>query len=356
MAFNLNDLGNSLSSSSDQVKSAAQTKSSLVATGVKDSLVAVDGYGKTTQGVLSTMTNTILGKLSDAKNFLLNTKIADLGSLNDALATASQVKSDAMDLANQLSSEIGQSISTVKGISDDVINSATDTLRTINDTVDSTFNEINGTLSTTINAASDITNTNNFLSSINTLLNDAELTFNNLQDKLSLTALKSSILQQAAYLGLSNVIDRVYQSDPGNTILTGSLGDSLESALTSGNLELIKTMVNNLGGVYVLQRSPDAVQTILQNYRFTSVVSANDYVAMANDLIAVLNTIDPNWNKSASVNVGHRLNVFRSISANAKTILMTLQDYRYQITVVQQYPDTDILSLAKSNYAYIALN
>ena len=355
MAINLNDISNSVSQSASQAKSVAQTKSSLVSTGIKDTLVAVDGYGKSTSTVLSNMTNTILGKLSDTKNFLLNTKIADLGSLNDALTAASQVKADATALANQLSSEIGQSINTVKGISDSVINSATSTLSTINNTVDSTFNAVNGGISSTINSASSILNANNFITSVNTLLSSAKLTFENLEDKLSMTALKSSILQQAAYLGLTNVIDSVYASDSTNTTLTGALGDSLESALASGNITLVKSMVNNLGGTYIIQRSPTAIQLILQNYRFTTTVSVNDYGALATELITVLNSIDANWNTSQSVNSGHMLSVFRSISSSAKAVLMTLPEYQYQITVVPHYSDSDVLSAARSQYTYIAL-
>lgn len=354
MALNVGDYVNTLSNSAQTAKSAAQTQTSLVATGVKDTMVAVDGYGKTTESVLSNMKNTILGKLSDTKNYLLNTSISDLGSLNDMLKQASQVKEDVTAYTSQLSNEIGQNISTVRGISDELINSATSTLQTINNTVDNTFSDINGAVYQ-INSASDILGVNNFISSVQTLLNTAEGTLNTLEDRLSMTALKSSILQQASYLGLSNVITSVYQSDKGNPTLTATLGDSLPSALASGNLELIKSMVDNLGGVYILQKAPDAIQQILQNYRFGKVVSPNDYGTYTTSLISVLNQIDPNWNKSEFKPTGHQLEIFRSVSANAKTLFNTVPEYAYQIAVVTHYSQNDILTLAKQQYQYIAL-
>ncbi|WP_107333887.1 hypothetical protein [Klebsiella pneumoniae] len=354
MALDVSNFVDTLSNSASTAKAAAQTQSSLVATGVKDSMVAVDGYGKTTANVLSNMKNTLLGKLSDTKNYLLNTKISDLGSLNDLLTQASQVKQDASAFTAQLSSEIGQSISTVKGISDEVINGATSTLQEINNTVDSTFNDINGGVYQ-LNSAGDILGANNLINSVKTLLDSAEYTFQNLEDKLSITALKSSILQQAAYLGLSNVVSSVYSSDSSNPTLTAAMGDSLPTVLASGNLTLVKTMVESLGGTYILQKAPDAVQQVLQNYKFGKVVDANSYSSYATELVTVLAMIDPRWNSSQFTPAGHRLDVFRSISSNAKTVLNTLPEYAYQIAVVQHYSDNDILTLAKQQYSYIAL-
>lgn len=354
MALGVSNYVKTLSNSAQTAKAAAQTQSSLVATGVKDSMVAVDGYGKETKTVLSNMKNMVLGKLAETKNYLLNTTISDLGSLNDLLTQASAVKKDISEYTSQLSNEIGQSISTVKGISDEVINGATSTLQEINSTVDSTFSDINGAV-TQLTSAGDILNANNLISSVNTLLANADMTFQNLEDKLSMTALKSSILQQASFLGLSNVVSAVYSSDSSNPTLTAAMGDSLPTVLASGNLSMVKAMVESLGGVYILQKAPDAVQQILQNYRFGKVIDANQYSTYATELVSVLSSIDPRWNASQFTPTGHRLSVFRNISTNAKTVLNTLPEYAYQIAVVQHFTENTVVGLAKQQYTFIAL-
>lgn len=353
MAITLNGIGDTLSKSASTVKSQAQTGSSLVSTGVKDTLVAVDGYGKTTAQVLSNTKNTILGKLAATKNYLLSTSIGDLGSINDALAQASAIKAEATSYVSQISASVGQTISTVKGVSDDVINTANSVMNEINTGVQSTFSAIDGTISQ-INSGTSILDANNLLSSVNRLVS-IETQFNTLVDSLSATSLKASILQRASYLGLSNIITSVYQSDSSNTTLTSALGDSLEQALTSGNITLIKSMAENLGSTYVLQRAPTAIQLILQNYTFATTYTANDYDTLAKELIGVLDLIDPNWNSSGVAYLGKNLSIFRNISTKAKNILLTQSGYAYQITIANHFSAAEPVPLAKTQYSYIAL-
>lgn len=353
MAINLNDLGNQLGSSSEAVKSSGQTGSSLVTTTAKDSLLAVDGYGKTSVEVLSTMKNTILNRITETRNYLMNTQIADLGSLNDALSSAAELKKQATDYTSALSGAIGQSISTVKGVSDGLVNAANQTMNEINNGIDSTYSTINGQV-TQLSGGTSAFQANNFLSSINTILNDTSNRFESLVDRLSVTSLKASILQQASYLGLSNVITSVYASDANNPTLTEALGQTLEQSLSSGNITLIRTLAETLGGVYILQKVPTAITLVLQNYTFASAYSVNEYDTLAKELIAVLVLIDPNWNKSGYAKFGSQLSIYRSISSKAKNVLLTQPGYAYAIYASTHFSESNPLTLARANYPYVA--
>lgn len=355
MALNVNSLADTLTKSADSVKSSAQTSTSLIATSAKDKLVAVDGYSKTTTQTLTSMKNGVLDSLSATKNYLMNTQIADLGSLSDALASAVAVKNNAMSNIAQISSYIGQATSTVKGIEDSVINVASDTINTLNQSVNSTFSTVNGTVSSLTSGVSVLT-ANNFLTSINTLLDSAKLSFDSLEDKLSETALKASILQYASQLGLSSVVDSVYNSDPTNATLTAALGTSLPTTFSSGNLQLINSAVANLGSTYILNALPNAVTLVLSNYTFDSTITADMYPAQAAALVATLASIDPNWDKSAGVYLGSNLQVFSSISAKAKTVLSTLGDYNRRIAVVAHYTASPMMSIARTYYPYLAVS
>lgn len=355
MALNINSLSDTLSKSASSVKSTAQTSSSLIATSSKDSLVAVDGYNKSTVSVLTSMKNGVLDSLSATKNYLLNTKIADLGSLSDALASAAAVKNSAMNNIAQISAFVGQATSTVKGVEDSVINAASDTINTLNQSVNSTFSDVNGNL-TQLSSGASVFTANNFITSVKTLIGSADLTFQSLEDKLSETALKSSILQYAAQLGLSSVIDSVYGSDSNNATLTTSLGNSLASAFASGNLQLIDTMIKNLGAVYVLNTLPNAITILLQNYTFDSTVTADKYPAQATALVATLTSLNANWDKSESVYWGSNLEVFQGISTKAKTVLSTLGDYNRRIAIATHYTNTAIVPKAKTLYPYLAVS
>lgn len=355
MALNINSLADTLNKSAGTVKSSAQTSTSLIATSAKDKLVAVDGYSKTTTQTLTSMKNGVLDSLAATKNYLMNTKIADLGSLSDALADAAAVKNAALSNIAQISSYIGQATSTVKGVEDSVINVASDTINTLNQSVNSTFSTVNGVTSNLTSGVSVLT-ANNFLTSINTLLDSAKLSFDSLQDKLSETALKASILQYASQLGLSNVVDSVYNSDPTNPTLTAALGSSLPTTFSSGNLQLINSAVSNLGSTYILNALPNAVSLLLSNYTFDSTVTAEMYPAQAAALVATLVSIDPNWDKAGSVYLGSNLQVFTNISAKAKTVLSTLGNYNRLIAIATHFTASPIMSKARTYYPYLAVS
>lgn len=355
MGLNLNNLADSLSSSAGKSDSTGQTGTSLVSTTVKDNLVAVDGYGKSVSAVLTNMKNGVLDSLSKTKDYLFNTNIADLGSLNDLLKEATAVKNEATSNIQQISNFVGQSVSTVNGIETSVINQANNTINTLNQSVNNTFSDIDGTTQVLSNGAS-VLSANNFISSINTLLSNAELSFTSLKDRLSETALKASILGYATQLGLSNVVTTVYQSDSTSTTLTSALGSSLESAFNAGNLTMINTLITNLGATYVITTLPNAVTLLLQNYTFDSTITVDQYPTQAAALISTLTTLSPTWDKSSGTNLEDQLSVFVGISSKAALVLKTLPEYSRPIAVAAHYQDTDVLSLAKTQYTTLVFS
>ncbi|ATA65425.1 hypothetical protein 2050HW_00090 [Serratia phage vB_SmaM_ 2050HW] len=313
-------------------------------------MVAVDGYGKTQEQVLSNMRNGILDRLGATKDWLLNTKIFDLGSLNDALTSAKGIKDDATALTKQLSDEIGTNINSIRGISDNVISTATSTLNEINQSVNDTFSTING-VKYDVTAGTYGNVVNDFINSVNRLLYDGKQTYENIVDKFANDSLKGSILENSSSLGLTNIIDGVYQSDPGNPILMRSLSNGLEEALLTGDIRTINSIVHNLGANYVMVRHPNIIRDILTNYTYPVGTTPNEYKAEADVLIDTLNFLNPDWNKAVGAPYLNRnISVFRDASTKAKAVLISRPEYAYQIKIADRYPSQDINSIARTMY------
>ncbi|UQT03091.1 hypothetical protein TOTORO_02280 [Serratia phage vB_SmaS-Totoro] len=350
MSLTLDAFKSSVKDSASEVRDIAETSSSIFSTSVDDSLVAVDGYGKTQTQVLSNMRNGILDRLGATKDWLLNTSFLDLGSVNSALESAKGIKDNATSLTKQLSDEIGTNINSIRGISDSVIGAATTTLNDINQAVNDTFSTING-VKYGVTAGTYGNVVNDFIDSVNRLLYDGKSTYDNIVDKFANDSLKGSILQNSSYLGLTNVIDGVYQSDPGNPILMRSLSDGLDEALVTGDIRTISCIVKNLGADYVLVRHPNVVNEILANYTYPVGTTPNEYGEQADLLIDTLNYINPQWNDAVSAPyLKNNISVFRDASSKAKAVLGSRSKYAYQIKVIDHYPNQDINVLARGMY------
>lgn len=356
MSLSLDAFKGTVKDSAEQARSTAQTSTSIFSTSVKDTLVAVDGYGRKPEQVLSNMKNGILDKLGATKDWLLNTSIMDLGSLNDALATGKGIKDDVTNLTKQLSDEIGTNINNIRGISDGVIGAATSTLSELNQSVNDTFSTVNG-LVYDVRSGTQGNVVNDFLNSVNRLIYDGKSTFESVTDKFANNSLKGSILYNASSLGLTKVIDDVYQSDPGNSVFMRSLGDGLDEALYSGDIRTIDCIVRNLGADYVMITHPNIIQEILQNYSYPVGTTPNQYKDQADILIGTLNFLNPYWNDAVSApHMNRNLSVFKNASSKAKSVLMSRPEYAYQIKIADHYPASDITGAARSMYPMGAFN
>lgn len=353
------NLSSKLASFNQGVKSTGEVvgaTSTLVATKAKDTLVTVDGYGKSAVSTLTNMTNSIKNRIADAKNFLFNSPIGDLGSLNDALASAKAIKEDVNALTQQLSDSIDQTISTVKGISEDILNSANAELNFLNQIPYDQMTSPSGAFRVIMGATAP--EVNNLIESANRLIDLPGETLSRVTDKYSDIALRVSLIKNAGALGLMDVIDRVMQSDPNNIVYKVALIDQFDTAVMNGELTIINKMIDTLGVEFVLGRYPNAVGDILENFRFPLGLMAVDYPACKDDLLATLVKLNVNWDMSNSSHLKYRnLSVFSNASDATIKVLSTEPLYNRMMKVAAHFSTaTPLKVLAKSQYPYSAIS
>lgn len=347
-------LGSATQAAGSATKSV-QAGTTLMATKAKDTLMVVDGYGKTAKDTLTGMANTIQNKIADAKNFLFNTKIGDLGSLNDALATAKEVKEDVAALSNQLNSAIDGTISTVKGMSSDLQSQIQGQLNNLNKLP---FDQVrNGNSFMKVVLGATVPEINTLIETSNRLLDLPGEEFSRIKDSASDYAMRISILTNAARLGMTNIIDRVMSTDPTDVVMKTALIDQFDFAVQNGDITILNSMIDHLGVDFVLQRYPTAVVDIISYYRLPVGALATDYVQYKNELVAILTRFNANWDHLAFKAENPRnLSVFNSASNDVKKLMVTDTLYNRMITVSKNFSATTSLkSLAKSMYPYAAL-
>lgn len=352
-----NDLNNKLAAFKQTTQQAAKVTdatSTLVTTKAKDTLLVVDGYGKTAKDTLTNMKNDIQGRIAAAKNWLFNTEIGDLGSLNEALATANAVKKDVAALNQQLSDAVNGTVSTVRGISSGVLNAAQDQLSVLNKIpFDTVTNGKGGVLRVLLGAT--VPEINNLVDMTKRFVPNLKSELNRYEDLYAQTALKVSLLGNAAGLGMTEVIDRVMETDPNNVVLKTALIDQFDTAIRNGDLSIINSILNNLGVEYTLGRYPNAVQEILQNYRMPLGTTAVDYPAAAAALLTTVQRFDPTWDKLAGYPQFNNLSVFTLASEDTRLAFGTLPDYQRLMAVARHYSPLPLKTELKQMYRYALL-
>ncbi|WBF04923.1 hypothetical protein [Erwinia phage vB_Ea277G] len=352
------DITSKLSDAKTAASSATksvQAGSTLMTTKAKDALMTVDGYGKTAKDTLTGMSNTIQNKIAAAKNFLFNTKIGDLGSLNDALATAKEVREDVTALTTQLNSALDGTIGTVKGMSSDLQSQIQGQLNNLNKLP---FDQVqNGNSFLKVALGATVPEINNLIETSNRLLDLPGEEFGRIKDSASDYAMRVSILTNAARLGMTNIIDRVMSTNPNDVVMKTALIDQFDFAVQNGDVTILNSMLDHLGVDFVLQRYPTAVADIISYYRLPVGALAADYSNYKNELVAILTRFNANWDRlSFKATNPRNLSVFNGASNDVKKLMITDTLYNRMLTVSGHFTATTSLkSLAKQMYPYAAI-
>jgi hypothetical protein len=352
------EIGDKLSSAKAAASSttkSVQAGSSLLATKAKDTLMTVDGYGKTAKDTLTGMANTIQNKIAAAKNFLFNTKIGDLGSLNDALTMAKEVREDVTALTTQLNSALDGTISTVKGMSSDLQSQIQGQLNSLNRLP---FDQVkNGNSFMRVVLGATVPEMNNLIETSTRLLDLPKEEFGRIKDTASDYAMRISILTNAARLGMTHIIDRVMSSNPNDVVMKTALIDQFDFAVQNGDVTILNSMLDHLGVDFVLQRYPTAVTDIISYYRLPVGALATDYSKYKDELVAILTRFNPNWDHLAfKASNPRNLSVFNGASTDVKKLMATDKLYNRMILVSKNFSATTSLkALAKQMYPYAAI-
>ncbi|MGG4591708.1 hypothetical protein ACLPJK_25975 [Pseudomonas aeruginosa] len=163
-------------------------------------------------------------------------------------------------------------------------------------------------------------------------------------------ALISTAINGAMELGLPEVLDMVRDRSSNEYSWKKAYWNSTPEIVYSANLTAIDTLVENTSGDAVLGRAPDSVATILSNFSLERETTPDQYPTKAQALIATLSKIDANWDtyrRSASSSVIN-FGIFSDISADAKTVLSTVDKYQVAVLMAGQYSSVPIAQAVES--------
>lgn len=322
---------------------------SILSTSAKEGIQAVDGFGKKISDVLTETKSTLSAKIAEAKAWLTETSIGDLGSLKEMLGKAAELKKDVQALQNQISSAITDGIGTVRGLTDSVLGPAEDALWKLQQIP---FDKItDGKYWMDIAVGSSVSDINSLGNITKRLLGNVDGLIDGYKDKYAELSLAIGIGDHAVTLGESSVLGAVIDKYGTEASLRESIINRFPDAIAQGNTALVKTIIEKFGAAYVLVKYPTAVQLILTSYRMPVGATVNDFPVLGQSLLEVLNMLDPNWSGLKTVpNATHNLKVFTNASLSAQRVLAGVSGLGYVLKVAANFPNSDPLSVARNYY------
>lgn len=350
---NVKEIMGSAKSLGQQATAKADSAVSIFSTSAKDKIQAVDGFGKSVADVLTESKTTVLGKLNTAKDWLTNTKIGSLGSLNDMLASASALKKDAMALQAEINSVVSDSVGTIRGMSNEVMGVAQDALYEINKIP---FDKIrDGDYWLNIATGGSIDEINNLSYLASSFLSRAEDIKSDFTNQYAKVSLALGVGVHASQLGLSNIVGAVLDEYGNEESVRNALIATFPDAVTQGNLALVKVMIEKFGKDTILIKYPTAVAMIITGYQLPIGAKSTDYTMLGEQLNEVLTMLAPEWWKCKNIdNAEHNLSVFSAASQAAEKVLSTVEGLRYLIVVSRNYMNSSAISVASQMYPDIA--
>lgn len=351
-----------------EIRSAALTDgkvagagTSMMMTKANDVLTTVDGYGKSLEQNLTTIKNSVQSNLKAAKDWMFNTEIPGVGSLSDIKKKTESLNSTLTEMAGQVTSAIDKPVGQLKGMTDGILTGAFSALDELNaELASESLTSMGGNSYMSVLGAK-VPAVNQLIDSYNGIKSAKESLFERVRDIPAELSMRLSILDQAGRFGLTDLINRIIKSDDnGNSYYYHvALIDQFDTALGSGNLDIINDMVSSLGVVTVLTRYPDAVQRILRGYRHPTTITAAQWPGQRVKLLATLNSIDPRWeyNHRAPGDLIN-LNAFNGASDATVELFRTDRNYYRRILAAKNFANamgSSMVSQVKSIYPYSAI-
>lgn len=322
---------------------------SILSTSAKESIQAIDGFGKKVTDVVTETKSTLTAKIAEAKSWLTNTDIAGLGSLNEMLKTASDLKKDAQALQDQISSAVTDGIGTIRGLTDSVMGPAEEALWKLQQIP---FDRItDGKYWLDMAVGSSINEINSLGNLTNRLLGDASNIVESYKDKYAELSLAIGISNHAITLGDSSIIGAIVDKYGSEAAVRESIINRFPDAVMQGNTALLRTIVEKFGADYVLVKYPTAIQLILTGYKLPIGATVNDFDTIGRALLEVLIMIDPNWDKLKTVpNATHNLKVFTNSTPSAQRVLANVSGLGYVLKIAGNFPQADVLAVSRNHY------
>lgn len=184
------------------------------------------------------------------------------------------------------------------------------------------------------------------------------------EDAATKTAIYGGLLRQSARFGLHENMQVLVDNAPNGvdkSLTTEYLIGALERPLRFGDVKTAKSITSIVGSDVVLANYPDAIRQLLKGYYLPDGATSTDNVALAEDLVQTLTSIDTNWDKYLGLPtdtpgvyqlVVGDLEPFMDASAEAKEVLSYHERTRIPCLLSQDVERMSIRTSVKAQYKY----
>lgn len=352
--MDLKSATSSFKSVSQRTTAKVQGGTSLFLGTAQDSLLAVDGYGKSSLDVLSNMRDGIQDRIAKTKAWLEGSAVGSVFSgIKDNLAMAKKSIHDINAIKDQLTDSIGQTIDSVTGMTEDVLGEITSNLEAAKRFPQDMLQQ--GESSIRVNIGSAVSDLNHLIDLTNRLtLNFSDKELPRFGDSQSSWAIDKSILSNGAAVGATPIVDTIMEKYPNENNIKQVLATAFPDAIRGGNIDMIKCIIKWVGADYLLGKFPDAVGMILRGYRFPLGSVVNRYPELSEELFTLLGTIQPDWFvMKGTSSPARNLGVFRNASKDTIKLAEIHPTYRAPLKVALFYPTENVNTVARKMYPYM---
>lgn len=334
--------------------------SSVYETGPKDDLIAVDIYGKKPLTFINDLSAGAKGALD---SFFGSMKITGMAkeTINSALTSANSTLGAVVDAKKQIESYTGINLNALGDLKNQVSNVA---ITTIANTmgIDPTSMYYDG--QSIVRVGDDIKQggVNGIFNAINRITGiDA---FKNVIDLQAESALLGALMSQAGSLGMTSAFDelwdRVNKNDSfyGDNIAYRSGVDALNSVVSRGDLPMLETLVDKMGGGVLTSSWPNLLREFLANYTLPYDTTPGQYATEYQNFIRVFDKVQPGWRqKEGNGGVLYNLDPFLRVSTSTQKVFESATDpgLRASVRIANSYSPQSAVELMKSFYPYTAV-
>lgn len=314
-----------------------------------DDLAAVDVYNETTDQVRNAFTSNYsafaksLTESIGSQRKGLGSLFSDVREGNVGLKTGLERTSDLLRGAR---GEI-QSLQTgfrdrINGVMD---NSPFSTYKMVKANVDG----IQKTIRTAdLKSVSGITNMLNGLSG-NQLLSNVDIGAN--------VALLTGVLEEIDKWEVPEFVDTVmnhFKEEKGEDVAFLAVANSASRLSLNSDIDTIEAVLKHTDPSSLTRDVPDFAQRLLMRYVFKNGETEADYPRRLEQLIGVLNKLQPNW--LYSTRDGKQLynyTILQSASRDAQTLLATSEEHRIAVLTAPHYPPEAANDILRSMYPLV---
>lgn len=333
-------LGGALSSLTDDAAKNlinAQVAPAFLTTQPTDDLMAQDAYGISDNGILNKLGETAGSALASKLDEFRGSGSGIASDLLDMVVDKSKSWALSKDgLAGRIVDTLGGRMSALNGLSDRFKETLTNGLGLPEDTFSIAKVAIGEAISRIdTRGNSDVRNVLNLIGQVT-----GNSSISQYFDVGSTAALMSGLMREAIVLGVDGAVKALVDSADGENREAAliALEANIITAFENSDLDTIGEMIDLLGVNRVLSVIPDGVTVLLANYEFPLGIQLTNYATERNELLAVIERINPNWDKAErGGELISNLTPFATMSEDARTLFLRSDQHMVHTLVAKTF-------------------